>query len=173
MPRRPDLTRAMLLAGLICLGVFLSNRGWCREATGTPVRFEEVGQGPVKLASLSYRFAAHQIPPNHHNPPEAAAPSNSFCSPVNLNSFTGGFIGSLLCHYVYGYPLSYVWQEGLWPPGLLDLLVLLAFAYLGISSIGGSPIATRPPRQKRPRSFCGHTTRPRRPSPSERRPGPD
>jgi predicted lipid-binding transport protein (Tim44 family) len=131
MPRRPDLTRAMLLAGLICLGVFLSNPGWCREATGAPVRFEEVGQGPVKLASLSYRFAAHQIPPNHHNPPEAAAPSNSFCSPVNLNSFTGGFIGSLLCHYVYGYPLSYVWQEGLWPPGLLDLLVLLAFAYLG------------------------------------------
>jgi predicted lipid-binding transport protein (Tim44 family) len=27
--------------------------------------------------------------------------------------------------------LSYVWQEGLWPPGLLDILVLAALSYLG------------------------------------------
>jgi predicted lipid-binding transport protein (Tim44 family) len=131
MPRRPDLIRAMLLAGLICLGVFLSNRGWCREATGAPVRFAESGRAPVKLSSLSYRVAAHQVPPGHQTRPKGAATSETFTNLLNLNWFTGGFVGSLLCHYVYGYPLSYAWQEGLWPPGLLDILVLLALAYLG------------------------------------------
>jgi predicted lipid-binding transport protein (Tim44 family) len=76
-------------------------------------------------------MAAHQVPPGHKTRPEGRASSNSFCSPVNLNSFTGGFLGSLLCHYVYGYPLSSVWQEGWWPPGLLDILVVIALCYLG------------------------------------------
>jgi hypothetical protein len=131
MPRRPDLTRAMLLAGLFCLGVFLSNRGWCREATGAPVRFEETGRAPLRIASLSYQLAAHQIPPGHQSRPESTVAPKAFCQPLNANWFTGGFASSLLCHYVYGYPLSYVWEEGLWPPGLLDILVLMALSYLG------------------------------------------
>jgi predicted lipid-binding transport protein (Tim44 family) len=131
MPRRPDLARAMLLAGLFCLGVFLSNRGWCREDMGAPVRYEEAGPAPLRLSSLSYQLAAHQAPPGNKPRPEGSAAPNSFCFPLNLNSFTGGFLGSLLCHYVYGYPLRYVWEEGLWPPGLLDILVLAALAYLG------------------------------------------
>jgi len=66
--------------------------------------------------------------------------------------FTGGFLGSLLCHYVYGYPLSYVWQEGLWPPGLLDILVLAALSYLGytlyrrLAGKGQSAAMEAPPR---------------------------
>ena len=131
MPRRPDLYRAMLVAGLICLGVFLSNRGWCREATGAPVRFEETGRAPVRLASLSFQLAAQQVPPGHQTRPPGTATSDTFSHSLDLNWVTGGFVGSLLCHYVYGYPLSYVWQEGLWPPGLLDILVLMAFSYLG------------------------------------------
>ncbi len=131
MPRRPDLIKAMLWAGLFCLGVFLSNRGWCREAIGAPLRFEETQRAPVKLASLSYRLSAHQAPPGHQTRPEDKTASHAFCDPGNLTWFTGGFLGSLLCHYVYGYPLSYVWQEGLWPPGLLDILVLATLSYLG------------------------------------------
>jgi hypothetical protein len=131
MPRRPDLIRAMLLAGLICLGVFLSNRGWCRETTGAPARFNEVGQVTSTTSSPSFQLAANQASPGRQVRPQGAPASNSLCSPLNVNWFTGGFLGSLLCHYVYGYPLSSVWQEGLWPPGLLDLLVLTALSYLG------------------------------------------
>jgi hypothetical protein len=141
----------MLLAGLFCLGVFLSNRGWCREATGAPVRFEETGRAPLRIASLSYQLAARHIPPGHQNRPESTVASKSFCQPLNANWFTGGFVSSLLCHYVYGYPLSYVWEEGLWPPGLLDILVLMALSYLGYTfyrkftaSDGSAAVETSP-----------------------------
>lgn len=142
----------MLLAGLFCLGVFLSNRGWCQEGTGTLVHFEEAGRPPVRFASLSHRFAARQAPPDHQTRPAGAATSDTFSHPLDLNWFTGGFLGSLLCHYVYGYPLSYVWQEGLWPLGLLDLLVLMAFAYLGynlyrrLSESDQAALAAEPPK---------------------------
>jgi predicted lipid-binding transport protein (Tim44 family) len=131
MPRRPDLTKAMLLAGLICLGVFLSSRGWCRETTGAPARFDVAGQVASGTSSPFFQLAAHQGKPGNQTRPQGAAVPNSFCSPLNVNWFTGGFLGSLLCHYVYGYPLSAVWQEGWWPPGLLDILVLIALSYLG------------------------------------------
>ena len=131
MPRRPDLARAMLLAGLICLGVFLSNRGWCREDTGAPARFEEAGQATSRNSSPSFQLAAQQVSSGRQTRPEGSAALRSTSPPLSLNWFTGGFLGSLLCHYVYGYPLSYVWQEGLWPPGLLDILVLTALSYLG------------------------------------------
>jgi predicted lipid-binding transport protein (Tim44 family) len=131
MPRRPDLIRAMLLAGLFCLGVFLSNRGWCREVTAAPLRFEEAGRAPVRLSALSFQPAAHQVPPAHQTHTGSKPAPNAFCQPLNLSWFSGGFLGSLLCYYVYGYPLSYVWQEDLWPPGLLDILVLIALSYLG------------------------------------------
>jgi hypothetical protein len=150
MPRRPDLIRAMLVAGLFCLGLFLSHRGWCREATGAPVRFEEAGGVPVRLSALSYRLAAHQTPPGHQNRPAGAASSDTFNLSLNINWFTGGFVGSLLCHYVYGYPMSYVWQES-WPPGPLDILVLMALAYLGYKlyrrlTEGDQAAAEEPPK---------------------------
>jgi hypothetical protein len=131
MPRRPDRTWAMLLAGLICLGVFLSDGGWCRAGTSASVRHEGMGQVTSMISSPTFHLAAHQVSPGHKTRPEGAAASNSFCNPLNFNWFTGGFLSSLLCHYVYNYPLTAVWQEGWWPPGLLDILVLMGFSYLG------------------------------------------
>ncbi len=32
---------------------------------------------------------------------------------------------------MFGYPLGHVWQEGFWPPGLLDILVLAALGFGG------------------------------------------
>jgi predicted lipid-binding transport protein (Tim44 family) len=150
MPRRPDLTKAILLAGLICLGVFLSSRGWCREGAGTPARFVEAGQVAPGISAPSFQLAAHQASPGRQTRPEGSAALNLPNQPLNIKWLTGGFLGSLLCHYVYGYPLSYVWQEGLWPPGLLDILVLAALSYLGYTLYrrhtgGGHSAAVEPP----------------------------
>jgi predicted lipid-binding transport protein (Tim44 family) len=120
----------MLLAGLICLGVFLSNRGWCRETPGAPARVDEAAQVTSGTSAVS-QLAAYQVPPGHKTRPEGAATPHSVCTPQSLNWFTGGFLGSLLCYYVYGYSLSHVWQEVWWPPGFLDILVMTALAYLG------------------------------------------
>ncbi len=170
MPRRPDLTRAMLLAGLISLVVFLSSQGWC---TGAPARLEEASPAPIRLSSLAYQPAAHQATPGHKTHPEGAAAANSFCSPLNLNSFTGGFLGSLLCHYVYGYPMSFVWEEGLWPPGLLDLLVLAALAYLGYTVYRRLTRGEQVPLAEAPPSFlrANHETPPPLTVREEARPG--
>jgi predicted lipid-binding transport protein (Tim44 family) len=71
---------------------------------------------------------------------------------LSLNWLSKGVLGSLLCHSVYGYPLTYVWQEGLWPPGLLDILVLAAFSYLGytlyrrFTAGGTSEVEVAPPK---------------------------
>ena len=152
MPRRPDRTWAMLMAGLIFLGVFLSHRGWCREGTGAPTPFEEAGQARAAIPSRAIQLAAHQSTPGNPSRPEGSASPNSFYQPLRFRWLTGGFLGSLLCYYAYGYPLSFVWQEGLWPPGLLDLLVLLALYYLGDRLYrrlrgGNQPVAAEaPPR---------------------------
>jgi len=152
MPRRPDRAWAMLLAGLIFLGVFLSHRGWCREGTSAPTRFEEAGKAKSVTPFQALQVAAHQVSPGSPTRPEGSAASASFCQPLRYRWFTGGFLGSLLCHYVYGYPLRSVWQEGLWPPGLLDLLILTALYYVGYCVYrrlwgGGQPAAAEaPPR---------------------------
>jgi predicted lipid-binding transport protein (Tim44 family) len=121
----------MLLAGLICLGVFLSNRGWCREGTGAPAGLNGASQATVRASSSSFQLAAQQVPPGRQTRPKGSGALNPSSPLLSLAWFAGGFLGSLLCHYVYGYPLSSVCQEGLWPPGLLDLLVLAALSYLG------------------------------------------
>jgi predicted lipid-binding transport protein (Tim44 family) len=152
MPRRPDRTWAMLLAGLICVGVFLSHRGWCREGTGAPARLEEAGQLRAGISSASFQLASRQPTPGSPARPEGAAAANSFCQPLRYRWLTGGFLGSLLCHFVYGYPLSFVWQEGLWPPGLLDFMVLMTLYYLGyrvyrrLKGRGEPAVAAAPPR---------------------------
>ena len=155
MLRRPDRTCAMLVAGLIFLGVFLSHRGWCREGTAAPTRFEVAGKASAAIPLLSTQLAAHQGPPGYPTRPEAAAAQKSLCLSDSLRWLTGGFLGSLLCHYAYGYSLSSVWQEGLWPPGLLDLLVLTALVYLGYRLYlrlkrGDQPTELEAPRFLRP-----------------------
>ncbi len=132
MPCRPDLTKASLLAGLICLGVCLSGPGWSREDAEAPVRLEEVSRVKSTTPSKSYILAARQVSPRSQaRTSGTASPASPSSQLLNLHWLTGGFLGSLLCHYVFGYPLSHVWQEGLWPPGLLDILALAALYYLG------------------------------------------
>ncbi len=131
MPRRPDLIWAMFVAGLIFLGVSLSHRGWCRDNTGAPPPNEKHGRAvAVVIAPQPLLLAAHQVTPGPSPWPEGSAAAGSICNSQRFRWLTGGFLGSLLCYYAYGYPLGQVWQEGLWPPGLLDLLVLAAFVYL-------------------------------------------
>ena len=131
MARRPDLTWAMFVAGLIFLGVSLSHRGWCRENTGVPTPIEKHAQAvAVVIPPQPPHLAAHQASPGNPTRPEGSAAARSICNSQRFRWLTGGFLGSTLCYYAYGYPLSQVWQEGLWPPGLLDLLGLAAFVYL-------------------------------------------
>jgi predicted lipid-binding transport protein (Tim44 family) len=54
---------------------------------------------------------------------------------------------------VYGYPLSYVWEEGLWPPGLLDILVIAAFCYLGYRCYRRWREGKKPPQAEPPPKF--------------------
>lgn len=129
MPRRPDRTWAILLAGLICLVVFISEQGWSREEIGAPVRLGEAGG--TQVAQVSHLISWRPVLAGSQLRPEGAAASSSSRQTWGYQWLTGGFLGSLLCHFVYGYPLRYVWQEGLWPPGLLDLLALMTMGYLG------------------------------------------
>jgi len=131
MPRRPDLVKAILWAGLICLGVFLSGWGWSRESPRTPVRLEEVTKAKSTSSPQSFHLAGRQASTGHQTRSEAPAAPTSASRSLSLRWLSGGFLGSVLCHYVYGYPLSHVWQEGPWPPGLLDILALAALCYLG------------------------------------------
>lgn len=129
---RPDLIKASLLAGLICLGVCLSGPGWSQGGAEAPIRLEKAGRVKSATPSQSYILAARQVSPRSQARASGSdSPISSSSQLLNLHWLTGGLLGSLLCHYVFGYPLSHVWQEGLWPPGLLDILALAALYYLG------------------------------------------
>ena len=152
MPRRPDRTWAMLLAGLICLGVSISEQGWSREGISASVHWEESGKGPSSIASLSFQLASRQLSPEPPARPEGSSSAIFPKQSLGYHWLAGGFLGGLLCHYVYGYPWRYVCQEGLWPPGLLDILVLLALGCLGYRLFqrwrggGQPPESDAPPR---------------------------
>jgi len=130
MPRRPDLIKASVWAGLICLWVCLFGPAWSREGIDVPVRLENGQNFGSAVPATTYELSVQQVKAKHltQSSPLDSPPSSSQ-SPI-LYWFSGGFLGSLLCYYVYGYPLSYVWQE-VWPPGLLDFVVLAALCYLG------------------------------------------
>jgi hypothetical protein len=147
----------MLLAGLIFLGVFLPHRGWCREDTGAPARPEETRQARPASPAVPFQVAANQALAGNPSRPENSGVLNSFCQPLRFRWLTGGLLSSLLCHYAYGYPLGSIWRDSLWPPGLLDLLVLVTLYYLGYRLYrrlkrGPEQAATaEPPRFLRPR----------------------
>ena len=130
MPRRADLIKASLWAGLICLCVCLFGLAWRQEGIPAPVRLDEAKKGELTIPLTHYKLAASQLPSKNQTKPNSDAISSSASHPRILHWFSGGFLGSLLCYYVFGYPLSYVWQE-VWPPGLLDFLVLAALCYFG------------------------------------------
>jgi hypothetical protein len=130
MPRRPDLIKASVWAGLICLWVCLCGPAWSRDGSPAPVRLESDQHFGAAAHSTSYELVVQQVKAKHlTQSPGLESPPSSDHSPI-LHWFSGGFLGSLLCYYVFGYPLSYVWQE-VWPPGLLDFVVLATLCYLG------------------------------------------
>ena len=94
-----------------------------------PVRLVQAQKGETTIAFPSFRLAANKATPKPTQTKAKVCPSSSGGSLI-LRWFCGGFLGSLLCYYVYGYSFSHVWQE-IWSPGLLDFLVLAAFCYLG------------------------------------------
>jgi hypothetical protein len=130
MPRRPDLAKAILWAGLICLVVFLSGHVWGREIADVPVRPDHAGKAGATDIGQSSHLAGRQLAALSRARPSAAAPAPTDHSRL-LHWLAGGFLGSLLCYYVFGYPLGHVWQEGLWPPGPLDVLALAGLCYFG------------------------------------------
>lgn len=156
MPRRPTLCKTiLLLAGLICLGVFLSQRGWCRAGTAAPARFAASGKAASHILPPSSQPAALEALSKSQSRGEAAFQKN-LCQSPSFVWLSGGFLGNLLCHYVYGYPLTYVWQGGVWPPGLLDILAALTLGYLGyrlyrrLASQGRPFAGEAPPKFMRP-----------------------
>ncbi|MGQ9689435.1 MAG: Tim44 domain-containing protein [Desulfobaccales bacterium] len=134
MPRRPDLAQAILGAGLIFLALFLAGHVWSRQdirVALVPIAAESAGPAgqdtsfpPVRLAT------APGDPATRTKAKTSAAPATSRRS-ILIHWLSGGFLGSLLYRYVFGYPLSDIWQEGPWPPGLLDFVTLLVLGFLG------------------------------------------
>lgn len=118
---RPNLIRAGVLAGLVC--GFLCFSGIWIEVLAAP--------GPKPEASSP----KEAIPEPPISPPKKTLSSRPlsarFCQPAHYEFLAGGFLSSLLCHYVFGYPLRSLTENGLWPPGLLDLLALTAVCYVG------------------------------------------
>mgnify|MGYP005840793973 CR=1 FL=1 len=130
MPRRPDLIKAVIGAGLICLWVCLLNPAWSRAGIQAPVRLDQAAHGGTTDAFPSYRLTADPPVPSKATPTRGLVCPPSSSGSTILHWISGGFLGSLLCYYVYGYSLRYIWQE-VWPPGLLDFLGLAALCYLG------------------------------------------
>jgi len=139
----------MLLAGLICLGAFLSHLGWCRWGISAPARIADAGTIRPQGTFSPVQPAAHQVPAAPPIHPAEAAPKSS----ASLSWISGGLLAPLLCHYLYGYPLSYVWQEGIWPPGLLDILAAVALVYLGYRQYRRLTALEQPPEVQVPPRF--------------------
>jgi predicted lipid-binding transport protein (Tim44 family) len=152
MPRRPDLIKASLWAGLICLWVCLCGPAWSRAGIPAPVRLAKGQNFGATIPSTTYELVAPQVKAKHQTPPPGLDSPPSSSQPPILHWFSGGFLGSLLCYYVYGYPLSYVWQE-VWPPGLLDFVVLAAFCYLGYRIYLRIRERQKPPEVEAPPGF--------------------
>jgi len=132
MPRRPDRIKASLWAGLICLCVFLTGPTRVQEATAAPVRGLSVAEGEAHASPPILFLTTQPVPPPKKTPSQGTASLTSrLCQPSHYQFLAGGILSYLLCHYVFGYPLRSVGQGGLWPLGLLDILVLAACCYLG------------------------------------------
>lgn len=135
MPRRPDLIKAIFGAGLICLWVCLLNPAWSRAGMQAPVRLDQALNDGTTVPLPHYKLTADKSSPLTSTPKKSSRSRGFVCPPSFggssfLHWVSGGFLGSLICYYAYGYPLGYAWLE-IWPPGLLDLLVLAAICYFG------------------------------------------
>jgi predicted lipid-binding transport protein (Tim44 family) len=131
MSRRPELTKAILWAGLICVLVFLSAQAWSRENAGIPVRPDKAARAEATGPFQSFQVAGRQAAPGSRSRSAAPADTAPSGQSLILRWLTGGLLGSLFYHAVFGYPLSNIWQEGPWPPGPLDILALAGLGFLG------------------------------------------
>lgn len=148
MPRRPDLTKAILWAGLICLGVCLLGPLGSRAGRQAPVRLDQAQHDQAQQGGATTAFPSYKLAANQPFPKKSTQTSGFVCPPAASGStilqwFSGGFLGSLLCYSVYGYPLRHVWQE-VWPPGFLDFLVVATLCYLGYRIYRRSRRAQKP-----------------------------
>lgn len=132
MPRTPTRVKVSLLACLIYLCISLTGPGWGREATGASTRNLKVPQTGDKASPTPLLLAARVGPAAQKAPPRGVTSSTPLPSqPAVLRLCAGGLLGPLLCYYVFGYPLSSLWRQRIWPPGILDILVAVACCYLG------------------------------------------
>jgi hypothetical protein len=130
MIRRPNLKKAGLLAGLVCVVFCLS---------GLPGRFTILAASASRQATAGAKSQASE-PASKAGAPNAPAPlksqppssfSSRLCQPLDYEFLAGGFLSSLVCHYIFGYPMRSLTQRDFWPPGLLDLLALMTLCYAG------------------------------------------
>lgn len=132
MLRRPNLIKAGLLAGLVCLVFGLpwwyGEHNVQRVAAAKPV----LAAPGVQAAEPPQKGGKTGVTgPSSLKSQAPASLSARFCQPLHYEFLAGGFLSSLMCHYVFGYPLRSLAQNGFWPPGLLDILALLVVCYAG------------------------------------------
>ncbi len=96
MPRRPDLVKASLLAGLVSLWVCLSVPGWTREGIDAPVRLQAAEGSGAAIPSTSLQLVANRLTPKTQSQPQSTATHSPASQSFTLHWFSGGFLGSLL-----------------------------------------------------------------------------
>ena len=154
MPRRPDLVKASLCAGLICLLICLVVPGGT-GAENLGVRRAGGDQGVQAVVSHPppLLLAQRTVPPSAPAPKSGASGSGNRLLDFLVRFVAGGVLGPLLWYYVFSYPLAFFWHQGLWPPGLLDLVVAFGAGHVGYRRYVRWREKQSAPEAATPRSF--------------------
>ncbi len=146
MRPRPDLFKALLLAGLLGMIFIPTGLGWgvrqpallsVSAKTTTPAPARPVTEGS-SLQTQESLTTAPESPGRLLCPPPSRAQSL-------MKFLAGGYLGTFLWHHLFCYPLPGYKGSDYWPPGLLDLVALFSLAYLGYRLLKPSPPKTRAP----------------------------
>jgi predicted lipid-binding transport protein (Tim44 family) len=141
--RRPYLTKAVIWAGFLWLGIFLAALPWEQGRPGA-----SFGPWGVSLSSHALAAEAQESPP-----PASSNPAKPTQNPMtNLIRFlAGGLLAGVLWSVFFGYPFYTYWPDRPWPLGLLDLSVAATFCYLAYLVISTTVRNRRkPPTPPRP-----------------------
>jgi predicted lipid-binding transport protein (Tim44 family) len=130
MVRRPYLSKAVLLAGLLWLGIIQAAPPWEQGRTGPPSFLLDI---LVASPALAAELKQPQKPALESRPAQTTNPSSVTQNPMDnlLRLLAGGLLAGVLWSVLFGYPFYSYWPDKPWPLGLLDLSVLAAFFYLG------------------------------------------